>query len=121
MEKKIKLDKTVLAMLNPIFYIKPSSGVDVYALFEKLSLTSFEDFFEMPKNSLIIAGELSEEDERRINTLYKDLLFPKLVIFLGEKDISSTPSYANQFYLNPNFSSTDYQDLLEEILRGENA
>src|SRR5690606_10911101 len=108
-------------MLNPIFYIKPSSGIDVYALFEKLTIASFEDFFEMPKNSLVIAGELTEEDEKKINTLYAGLLFPKMVFFLDERKEISRFNFEKQFYLNPNFKAEDYQELLREILRGENA
>src|SRR5690606_24922579 len=108
-------------MLNPTFYIKPSSGIDVYALFEKLTIVSFEDFFEMPKNSLIIAGELTEEDEKEINAIYADLLFPKLVIFLGEINASSRFTFDNQYRLDTYFKAEDFQELLKEILRGENA
>lgn len=116
-KEKIFLTKE---MVNPAFYIKPDSFVDVYSLFNRLGVASYSDFFEMPKNTLFISGKINNSDQDKILKIYGELLAPKLVFSIGECDIEDLEFPFPVQKLSYHFNQDEYQKLLSAFTRGQN-
>lgn len=126
MEKEAKkfVLNSIVQTANPSFYIKENRFFDEWSLFERCQIALDFEFFKERKNLLILSGDFAEEETPRIIELYRELIYPKAVLFIGEED-ELVDNLKAQFhkisYLSSDFNFSQYQEALKMLLGERNA
>lgn len=125
MDNEIKFGQnSVVQMANPVFYIKENAFFDEWSLFERCKIPLDSSYFKENKNTLIIIGNLEENEFSKLEALYQSLIYPKAVLYIGqEEDFSDflKNKFPNIIYLPFDFKSKDLSDSLQKLLGEKHA